>query len=59
MDFLRTIESTSLEKIFKIDEYIACTYCVLSADARQLIDYLIEEIQINKIWYDEEITIKN
>ncbi|MCJ7570878.1 MAG: archaeal proteasome endopeptidase complex subunit alpha [Candidatus Thermoplasmatota archaeon] len=57
-EFSKTVEFISIEKIFKIDNHIACTYCGLSADARQLIDYLIEEIQINKIWYDEEITIK-
>ncbi len=57
-DFSKTVESISMEKIFQIDNHIACTYCGLSADARQLIDYLMEEIQINKIWYDEEITIK-
>lgn len=57
--FSKTVESISVEKIYQIDNYIACTYCGLSADARKLIDYLLEEIQINKIWYDEEITIKN
>jgi proteasome alpha subunit len=58
-DFSKTVESMSIEKIFKIDKHIACTFCGLSADARQLIDYLIDEIQINKIWYDEDITIKS
>lgn len=57
-DFLKTVEFSSLEKIFKIDKQIACTFCGLSADARQLIDYLIEEIQINKLWYDEDIPLK-
>jgi proteasome alpha subunit len=58
-DFLKTVEFSSLEKIFKIDKQIACTFCGLSADARQLIDYLMEEIQINKLWYDEDIPLKN
>ena len=57
--FSKTVESLSIEKIYQIDNCIACTYCGLSADARKLIDYLLEEIQINKLWYDEEITIKN
>ncbi len=57
-EFSKTVESISMEKIFKIDNYIACTYCGLSADARQLIDYLMEEIQINNIWYNEDISIK-
>jgi len=53
------IENKSLEKISKIDENIACTFCGLSADARQIVSLAIDEIQINKVQYGDEISIKN
>jgi len=53
------IESTSTDKIAQIDDNIICAYVGLSADARLLINYSQEIAVINRIWYDEQITVKN
>ncbi len=57
--FSNLIELDSMEKIVKIDDNIGCAFIGLSADARHLIDLAREEAQIHKIWYDEQITVKN
>ena len=51
------IEPTSIEKIFKIDEYIGCATSGLVADARVLVDRARIESQINKITYNERIPV--
>ena len=52
------VEYSVLDKIKKIDTYISCTFCGLSADARNLIDFAREEAQINKFLYGDNIPIK-
>ena len=52
------IEYSVLDKIKKIDTYVSCTFCGLSADARNLIDFAREEAQINKFLYGDNIPIK-
>ena len=52
------IELNALDKINQINSYTICTFCGLSADARQLIDFARDEVQIYNIWYDERISIK-
>lgn len=52
------VEYSVLDKIKKIDTYISCTFCGLSADARNLIDFAQEEAQINKFLYGKNIPIK-
>ncbi len=47
----------SIEKIFKIDEYIGCATSGLVADARVLVDRARIESQINKITYSERIPV--
>ena len=53
------IEISSTDKIAQIDENIICAYIGLSADARHLIDYSQEVATIHRIWYDEQITVKD
>ncbi|PNX47290.1 MAG: hypothetical protein BV456_11185 [Thermoplasmata archaeon M8B2D] len=52
------VEYSVLDKIKKIDTYISCTFCGLSADARNLIDFAREEAQVNKFLYGNNIPIK-
>ncbi|MDH7517904.1 MAG: archaeal proteasome endopeptidase complex subunit alpha [Candidatus Thermoplasmatota archaeon] len=52
------VEIQKMEKIFQIDDYIGCAFAGLSADAQRLVEIAQEEAQINKITYDEDITIK-
>ena len=52
------IEYSVMDKIKKIDTYISCTFCGLSADARNLIDFAREEVQINKFLYGGKVSIK-
>ena len=54
----RLIEPGSIDKIFKIDEFIGCATSGLVADARVLVDRARVECQIHKITYDERIPIE-
>ncbi|KYK23845.1 hypothetical protein AYK21_06365 [Thermoplasmatales archaeon SG8-52-2] len=53
------IEITSTDKIAQIDNNIICTYVGLSADAMHLLTYSQEIATIHRIWYNEQITIKD
>jgi len=53
------IEISSTDKIAQIDDNIICAYIGLSADARHLLDYSQEVAAIHRIWYDEQITVKD
>jgi len=53
------IEISSTDKITQIDDNIICAYVGLSADARHLLDYSREVAAIHRVWYDEQITIKD
>jgi len=52
------LEVDTIEKIFKIDEHICAATSGLVADARSLIDRARIECQINRLTYDEAISIK-
>ena len=54
----KLMEPTSIEKVFKIDEHVGCATSGLVADARVLVDYSRVVAQINKITYNEKITIE-
>ncbi|MBN1281341.1 MAG: archaeal proteasome endopeptidase complex subunit alpha [Candidatus Thermoplasmatota archaeon] len=49
----------SLEKIYQIDDHIACATTGLLADGRHLVEIAREEAQWNKIRYDEPIAVKD
>lgn len=55
----RLIDSKSIEKIFQIDEQIGCATSGLVSDARVLVDYARVIAQINKVTYDEKISIEH
>jgi len=55
----KLLEISSIEKITLIDKNIMSAFIGLSADARHLIEYSQEIAANYKIWYDEQITIKN
>ena len=55
----KLIEISSTDKIEQIDDNIFCAYVGLSADARHLLNYSQEVAAINRIWYDEQIALKN
>ncbi len=52
------VPSTSLEKIFRIDDHIICTVTGLVADGRHLIELAREEAQLNRIRYLDAIPVK-
>lgn len=52
------VESTSIEKIFKIDSHIGAATSGLVADARALVERARIEAQINKITYSEPIKVE-
>ncbi|MCK4367262.1 MAG: archaeal proteasome endopeptidase complex subunit alpha [Thermoplasmata archaeon] len=53
----KLMEASSIEKIFQIDEHVGCATSGLVADARVLVDYARIVAQINKVTYDEKISI--
>ena len=55
----KLVETGSNSKIFNLRENIGCTFIGLSADARNLINYAIDEIIINEFTYKDKISIKN
>ncbi len=54
----RLLESDTIEKIYKIDEHICAATSGLVADARILIERARIEAQINRLTYEEPITVK-
>ncbi|MDO5850869.1 MAG: archaeal proteasome endopeptidase complex subunit alpha [Methanobacteriaceae archaeon] len=54
----KLIEPSSIEKIFQIDEHIGAASSGLVADARSLIDKSRNEAQVNKIRYNEPISVE-
>ena len=52
------IESKSIEKIFQIDDHIGAVTSGLVADARVLIDKARIEAMVNRIYYDEPISVE-
>lgn len=53
----KLMEATSVEKIFQIDEHVGCATSGLVADARVLVDYARIVAQINKVTYNERISV--
>jgi len=53
----RLVETSSIEKIFQIDEHIGCATSGLVADARVLVDYARLTAQINKVTYAERMGV--
>ncbi len=51
------VEAKSIEKISQIDEHIGCATSGLVADARVLVDYARIVAQINKVTYEEKISV--
>ena len=54
----KLIETKSIEKIYQIDEHIGAATSGLVADARALIDRARVEAQINRLTYDEPISVE-
>jgi proteasome alpha subunit len=54
----RLMEPKSIEKIFKIDGHVGCATSGLVADARILVDQARVIAQINKITYDEDMSVE-
>jgi len=53
----RLVETSSIEKIFQIDEHVGCATSGLVADARVHVDYARLVSQINKVTYAERISV--
>ena len=54
----RLMEPKSIEKIFQIDGHVGCATSGLVADARILVDQARVISQINKITYDEDMSVE-
>ncbi len=54
----KLLEADTIEKIYKIDEHICVATSGLVADARVLVDRARIEAQINRLTYDEPISVK-
>ena len=51
------VETKIAEKLFKIDDFVGCVVAGLVADGRIVVDYARIHAQINKITYNERITV--
>ncbi|MBW3583130.1 MAG: archaeal proteasome endopeptidase complex subunit alpha [Euryarchaeota archaeon] len=51
------VEPVSIEKIFKLDHHVGCATSGLVADARALVDRARVDAQMNRITYDEPISL--
>lgn len=54
----KLVEEVSIEKIFQVDEHIGAAASGLIADARVLIDHARIEAQVNRLRYDEPISVQ-
>jgi proteasome alpha subunit len=54
----RLVNMRSLEKIFQIDDHIACAATGLVADGRHLVEIAREEAQWNRVRFNEPISVK-
>jgi proteasome alpha subunit len=54
----KLLEAQSIEKIFKIDEHIGAASSGLVADGRVLVERVRIEAQVNRLTYEEPITIE-
>ncbi len=54
----KLLESSSIEKIFRIDDHIGVASSGLVGDARALVDRARIECQINRVSYDERIEVE-
>lgn len=52
-------ENIGSEKIFKVDDHIGVAIAGLTADARVLIDRARVQAQVNRLSYDEKISVKD
>lgn len=53
------LESSSIEKIVKIDDHIGCAMSGLTADARTMIDHARSVCQNHRFSYDESLTVES
>ncbi len=54
----KLVEEVSIEKIFQVDEHIGAAASGLIADARVLIDHARIEAQVNRLRYDEPMSVR-
>ena len=54
----KLLEAESIEKIFKIDDHLGAVASGLVADGRALVDRSRVEAQVNRVTYDEPISIE-
>ncbi len=52
------VDPQSIEKIFRIDDHLGCATSGLVADARVLVDRARMDSQLNRLTYDEDITVE-
>ncbi len=55
----KLIEISSIEKINQIEKNYLCAFIGLSADAKHLIEYTQDIAANYRLWYDEQISLKN
>lgn len=56
--FSKLMDSSTIQKIFKIDSHIGCSISGLHADSRILVDYARVQCQVHRLTYNEPVRIK-
>lgn len=51
------IDTSSIQKVFALDEHVGCTYSGIGPDARLLIDHARHECQVYRLTYQEAMPV--
>ncbi len=56
--FTKLMDSSTIEKIFQMDEHMGCAIAGLHADSRILVDYARVQCQVHRLTYNEPVRIQ-
>ena len=56
--FTKLMDSSTIEKIFQMDEHMGCAIAGLHADSRILVDYARVQCQVHRLTYSEPVRIQ-
>ncbi|MHA1672055.1 MAG: archaeal proteasome endopeptidase complex subunit alpha [Promethearchaeota archaeon] len=56
--FSKLMDSSTIQKLFKIDQHIGCSISGLHADSRILVDYARVQCQVHRLTYSEPVRIQ-
>jgi len=55
--FTKLMDTSTIQKIFRMDEHIGCAIAGLHADSRILVDYARVQCQVHRLTYNEPVRV--